>query len=163
MEALVHLSCFMCILSVFRELPSFRSPEISSGGIRDQTAESMTWEYHVAMWHVEGSRVWELMPKYLHCICLTRRFPIAFITFKMAVLENNGPQFQNKVMRGKVFTHLLQVPILERLEYNYTYFHSNCHYIVYTTFVWFRFWTAGPRTLPFPLRTESTVLFVLNK
>ena len=81
----------------------------------------------------------------------------------MAVLENNGPLFQNKVMRGKVFTHLLQVPILERLEYNYTYFHSNCHYIVYTTFVWFRFWTAGPRTLPFPLRTESTVLFVLNK
>lgn len=51
-------------------------------------------------------------------MCLTQQFPIAFITFKMAVLENNGPQFQNKVMRGKVFTHLFQVPILERLEYN---------------------------------------------
>lgn len=50
-------------------------------------------------------------------MCLTQQFPIAFITFKMAVLENNGPQFQNKVMRGKVFTHLFQVPALERLEY----------------------------------------------
>ncbi|MXQ89769.1 hypothetical protein E5288_WYG011544 [Bos mutus] len=31
-----------------------------------------------------------------NCFSVVLRFPIAFITFKTAVLENNGPQFQNK-------------------------------------------------------------------
>lgn len=56
------------------------------------------------------------MHKQSHCIFLTERFSIASITFKIAISENNVPQFQDKVVRGKVFIHLFWVPILKRLE-----------------------------------------------
>lgn len=50
------------------------------------------------------------------CIFNSERCSIVSVTRKIAVSENNVPQFQDTMVRGKVCIHLFRVPVLQRLD-----------------------------------------------